>query len=63
MRDFLTVCFGLFATLLVWPVLGIANRPLLLAGVPVLVLYLFAVWAGIVAVLAWAAYRTGGDDA
>jgi hypothetical protein len=32
------------------------------AGVPVLVLYLFSVWAVIVIVLAWTAARAGGDD-
>jgi hypothetical protein len=63
MKPLLAVCFGLFAALLVWPLLGIPNRPVLLAGVPALVLYLFAVWAAIVAVLAWAAFRAGGDDA
>jgi hypothetical protein len=63
MKEFLAVCFGLFAALLVWPVLGILNRPVLVAGVPALVLYLFTVWAAIVAVLAWAAFRAGGDDA
>jgi hypothetical protein len=63
MKPLLAVCFGLFAALLVWPLLGIPNRPVLLAGVPALVLYLFAVWAAIVAVLAWAAFRPGGDDA
>jgi hypothetical protein len=63
MREFLAVCFGLFAALLVWPVLSIPNRPVLLAGIPALVVYLFAVWAAIVLVLAWAAYRAGGDDA
>jgi len=43
--------FLLFVALLVWPLLSIANRPVLLGGVPLLVLYLFAVWAAIVAVL------------
>jgi hypothetical protein len=62
MREFLAACFGLFAALLAWPLLGIPNRPVLVAGVPMLVLYLFAVWAAIVIVLAWAASRAGGDD-
>jgi hypothetical protein len=43
--------FLLFAALLVWPLLGIANRPSLVLGIPSLVLYLFAVWAAIVAAL------------
>ena len=62
MREFLAVCFGFFAVLLTWPVLSIPNRPLLLAGVPSLALYLFAVWTGIVLVLFWTAHR-GGDEA
>ena len=62
MKPLLAVCFGLFAALLLWPLLGIPNRPVLLAGVPALVLYLFAVWGAIVAVLAWAAFRAGAED-
>ena len=62
MKDFLAACFVLFAVLLVWPLLTIPNRPVLVAGVPALVLYLFAVWAAIVAVLAWVARRSAGED-
>jgi len=62
-RDLLAACFVLGSALLVWPLLSIPNRPVLVAGVPALVLYLFAVWAVIVAVLAWAARRSGGEDA
>ncbi len=58
----LAVGFGLFSSLLVWPLLSIANRPILVAGVPLLVLYLFVVWALVVAVLMWAARRDGGED-
>jgi len=54
-KDLLAVCFVLFAALLVWPLLTIANRPALIAGVPALVLYLFGMWAVIVGVLVWAA--------
>jgi hypothetical protein len=32
------------------------------AGIPALVLYLFLVWAVIVAVLAWAGRRARGED-
>ena len=56
-KALLMACFALFTALLVWPLLTIANRPILIFGVPALVLYLFAVWAAIVAVLAWAARR------
>jgi hypothetical protein len=62
-RDLLAACFLLFSALLVWPLLSIPNRPVLVLGVPALVLYLFAVWAAIVAVLAWAARRPGAEDA
>ena len=60
-RDLLSACFLLFGALLVWPLLSIANRPALVAGIPALVLYLFVVWAAIVGVLAWVAARAGGD--
>ena len=56
-RELLAACFVLFGALLLWPLLTIANRPVLIAGVPALVLYLFAVWAAIVAVLVAAAVR------
>jgi membrane protein implicated in regulation of membrane protease activity len=56
-RELLAACFLLFGALLVWPLLTIANRPVLIWGVPALVLYLFAVWAVIVAVLIAAAVR------
>jgi hypothetical protein len=56
-RELLAACFLLFGALLLWPLLTIANRPALIWGVPALVLYLFAVWAAIVAVLIAAAVR------
>jgi hypothetical protein len=61
-RDLLAACFVLFTALLVWPLLTLANRPVLIAGVPALVLYLFGVWVVIVAVLVWTARRAGEDD-
>ena len=61
-KDFLSACFLLFGALLVWPLLTIANRPTLVAGVPALMLYLFVVWAAIVGVIAWVAWRAGGDE-
>ncbi len=60
-RELLGAAFFLFTALLLWPFLTVANRPVLIAGVPALVLYLFSVWAAIVAVLGWAAYRSRGD--
>ena len=56
-RELLAACFVLFGALLLWPLLTIANRPVLIAGVPALVLYLFALWVAIVAVLVLAAVR------
>jgi len=63
-RELLTACFLLFGALLVWPLLTIANRPVLIGGVPALVVYLFAVWAAIVIVLIAVAVRHGAleDD-
>ncbi|HME92915.1 MAG TPA: hypothetical protein VKN16_01700 [Methylomirabilota bacterium] len=49
--ELVLACFLLFGACLVWPLLSIANRPVLILGVPALVVYLFAVWAAIVAVL------------
>ena len=62
-RELLATCFVLFGALLVWPLLSIPNRLVLIAGVPALVLYLFAVWAAIVSVLVWASHRSRGEDA
>jgi hypothetical protein len=56
-RELLVACFLLFGALLLWPLLTIANRPVLIGGVPALVLYLFGVWAAIVVVLIVAAVR------
>jgi hypothetical protein len=55
--ELVIACFLLFWACLVWPLLAIANRPVLVLGVPVLVLYLFAVWASMVAVLIMLARR------
>jgi hypothetical protein len=61
-KELLGACFAIFAALLVWPMLSIPNRPVLVAGLPALVLYLFVVWAALVAVL-WLVTRTApGDD-
>ena len=62
-RELLAACFLFFGALLLWPLLTIANRPALILGVPALALYLFAVWAAIVAVLiAGAARRRALED-
>ena len=62
-RELLAACFLFFGVLLLWPLLTIANRPVLIGGMPALVLYLFAVWAAIVAVLvAVAVSRRAPED-
>jgi hypothetical protein len=61
-RDLLVALFFLGCTLLSWPLLTTVNRTRLVLGVPVLVLYLFAVWAGIIAVLLWMTYRGEGSS-
>lgn len=61
-KDLLFACFVLFAALFVWPLLTLANRPLLVLGIPVLALYLFALWAAIVVVLAWVAVRAIDEE-
>ena len=56
-RELLVACFALFGACLLWPLLAIPNRPVLILGVPALALYLFTVWAAIVAVLVAVAVR------
>ena len=55
--ELVVACFLLFGACLVLPLLAIANRPVLVLGVPALVLYLFCVWAGMVVVLISVARR------
>lgn len=61
-KEFLAACFLLFTALLLWPLLTIANRPVLIGGVPALALYLFAIWVTIVVVLVVAAARRRGQE-
>ena len=60
--ELLVACFLLFGVCLVWPLLAIANRPVLILGVPALVLYLFAVWTAMVAVLIALSRRLRGSE-
>jgi hypothetical protein len=55
--ELMVACFLLFGACLVWPLLAIANRPVLVLGVPALVLSLFGLWAAIVVVLVTLARR------
>ncbi len=59
-KDLLVALFALGVVLLSWPFLTVVNGPVAVLGIPLLVLYLFVVWAGIIAVLFW---LTGGRDA
>jgi hypothetical protein len=61
-RELLATCFVLFGALLIWPLLSIPNRLVLIAGIPILLLYLFGVWAAIVGVLMWVSHRSRGED-
>jgi TRAP-type C4-dicarboxylate transport system permease small subunit len=58
-KDLLVALFALGLVLLSWPLLTVVNRPVAVLGIPSLVLYLFLVWGGIIAVLFW---LTGGRD-
>jgi hypothetical protein len=57
--DLLVTLFSLGIVLLSWPLLVAVNRPVAVLGIPSLVLYLFALWAGIIGMLFW---LTGGRD-
>ncbi len=58
-KDLLVALFALGVVLLSWPFLTVVNGAATVLGIPLLVLYLFAVWAAIIAVLFW---LTGGRD-
>jgi hypothetical protein len=64
-RDLLVALFVLGVVLLSWPLLTVFNHPRAVLGVPLLVLYLFAVWAAIIVALFCVARRSpegpGGD--
>jgi hypothetical protein len=60
MRELAAALFVLGAVLLSWPFLTIINTPRAVLGIPLLVLYLFAVWAGIIALLFWVTRRLEG---
>jgi hypothetical protein len=53
----------LFMLLLNVPILTIANRPERVAGIPVLYLYVFGVWAVLIGCIGWLIHRsqTPGD--
>jgi hypothetical protein len=61
-RDLLVALFFLGGALLSWPLLSIVNQPRTVLGVPLLVVYLFSVWAAIIAVLFWVTRRGEGSS-
>jgi hypothetical protein len=62
LRDALGLLFLLGVLALSYPLLAIFNRPLLVAGVPLLYVYLFAVWAAGIAALALVARRRDDEE-
>ncbi len=55
--EWVVAWFLFFGACLVWPLLAIANRPVLILGIPALALYLFVLWASMVTVLVGLARR------
>jgi hypothetical protein len=64
-REHLVALFGFAVLLLTPPVLLIFNKPVFVLGIPALYLYLFTVWAVLIALgaLAIEASEDAGDDA
>jgi hypothetical protein len=61
-REYLIALFVLGVLLLVPPFLLLFNRPLQVLGIPLLYLYLFAAWTGLIALGALIARRIDRDD-
>ena len=57
---FLLPVFG--ALLFVPPLLGVFNVPATIAGIPVVAIYLFSVWIGLIAMTFILTRRLGRDD-
>jgi hypothetical protein len=62
-REYLTALFLLGVLLLVPPFLLVFNRPVQVLGLPLLYLYLFAAWAGLIALVAIVVRRIDFDSA
>ncbi|MEM8599500.1 MAG: hypothetical protein AAGF99_06245 [Bacteroidota bacterium] len=62
-RQRLTALFVLGALLLNYPLLTLASRAETVLGVPVLYVYLFAVWTGLVGLAAWTVERRREPEA
>jgi predicted tellurium resistance membrane protein TerC len=61
-REHLVALFGFAVLLLTPPVLLIFNKPVRIFGIPALYLYLFLVWAVLIALAALAAERSQASD-
>ena len=59
-RDWLIVLFVAGVLLFNYPLLGLVNSAVLLAGIPVLYFYLFAVWLLLIAAAAWVSWHYRG---
>jgi hypothetical protein len=57
LRELVVALFVLGAVLLTWPFLTIFNHARAVLGIPLLVLYLFAVWAVMIAAAFWVTRR------
>jgi hypothetical protein len=62
-REYLIALFALGVLLLVPPFLLLFNRPQQVLGIPLLYLYLFAAWTGLIALGAMIARRIDHGDA
>jgi hypothetical protein len=62
-RELLIALFLLAVLLLTPPLLIVFNQPTRLFGVPLLYLYLFVIWAVLIALVALAVERRNGTDA
>lgn len=58
----LVAVFLIGFVLLNYPILSLFDRPTELFGVPLLFLYVFAAWAGIIAVMAWVIEGSGSGE-
>ena len=51
------------AILIVPPFLGVFNLPVTVFGVPIVAIYLFSIWVGLIGATAFLSRRLGRDDA
>jgi hypothetical protein len=61
-KERLIAAFGLGLLLFLPPLLAVASRDVMIAGVPLLYLWLFGGWAALVAVLALVIERSRDED-